>query len=72
MSNTSKVMIDSKANGNVLFLPLDKLVQQAAGAKAGASQPDAQSQAGLRADAPALESSPRNRDLMRSRERGGR
>ncbi len=72
MSNTSKVMIDSKANGNVLFLPLDKLVQQAAGATAGASQPDAQSQAGLRADAPALESAPRNRDLMRSRERGGR
>ncbi len=72
MSNTSKVMIDSKANGNVLFLPLDKLVQQAAGAKTGVSQPDAQSQAGLSANAPALESAPRNRDLMRSRERGGR
>lgn len=72
MSNTSKVMIDSKANGNVLFLPLDKLVQQAAGAKAGASQPDSQSQAGLSANAPVLDSATRNRELMRSRERGAR
>jgi membrane protease subunit HflK len=29
-SNTSKVMIDSRSNNNLLYLPLDKLMQQAA------------------------------------------
>jgi modulator of FtsH protease HflK len=36
-SNTSKVMIDTKGQGNLLYLPLDKLVQ-AAGATAPISQ----------------------------------
>jgi modulator of FtsH protease HflK len=36
-SNTSKVMIDAKAQGNLLYLPLDKLVQ-AAGASVATSQ----------------------------------
>ena len=27
-SNVSKVMVDSKANNNLLFLPLDKILQQ--------------------------------------------
>ncbi|MGB0129084.1 MAG: FtsH protease activity modulator HflK [Rhodocyclaceae bacterium] len=30
MTNVSKVMVDARSNGNVLFLPLDKLVQAAA------------------------------------------
>jgi membrane protease subunit HflK len=33
-ANTSKVYIDSRANGNLMYLPLDKLVQQAASAEA--------------------------------------
>jgi membrane protease subunit HflK len=33
-SNTSKVMIDAKGQGNLLYLPLDKLMQAAAGATA--------------------------------------
>lgn len=31
-SNTSKVMVDSKANSNLLYLPLDKLIAQSASA----------------------------------------
>jgi membrane protease subunit HflK len=32
-SNTSKVMIDSKSNGNLLYLPLDKLMNQSGDTK---------------------------------------
>jgi membrane protease subunit HflK len=40
-ANTSKVMVDAKAGGNLLYLPLDKLMQAAAlpAAAAGASEP---------------------------------
>ncbi|MCK2089273.1 FtsH protease activity modulator HflK [Thauera aromatica] len=73
MSNTSKVMIDAKGNGNLLFLPLDKLMQQAGARPASAaSLPDSQSAAGLSANAPMPSLDPRNRELMRSRERGER
>jgi membrane protease subunit HflK len=53
-SSTSKVMIDAKANGNTLYLPLDKLMAQGAageaaiGSKSGPVQvpaPQAQQQA---------------------------
>jgi len=40
-ANTSKVLIDAKGQGNLLYLPLDKLMQQAAGvtaAQAGAAE----------------------------------
>ena len=36
-SNTTKVIIDQKAGGNLLFLPLDKLIQSAAGVAASGS-----------------------------------
>jgi membrane protease subunit HflK len=40
-SNTSKVMVDAKGQGNLLYLPLDRLMQAAgAGAAAGAVIPD--------------------------------
>jgi len=73
MSSTPKVMIDAKGNGNLLMLPLDKLMQQT-GAKpaAAAPQPDSQSAAGLAANAPVPVFDPRNRDGMFSRERGVR
>ena len=70
MSNTSKVMVDAKGNGNLLFLPLDKLMQQAGG-KPAAPQVESQSTAGLSANAP-MPQDVRNRELMRSRERGER
>lgn len=41
-SNTSKVMVDAKGQGNLLYLPLDKLIQGAGAATAaGAAVPDA-------------------------------
>ncbi|MCM8564128.1 FtsH protease activity modulator HflK [Thauera linaloolentis] len=74
MSNTSKVMVDAKGNGNLLLLPLDKLMQQAGASSKAASAASAESQSAsaLGSNAPALASDPRNRDLMRSRERGER
>ena len=39
MSNVSKVMIDSRSNGNLLFLPLDKLIQATGGGAATGTVP---------------------------------
>ncbi len=39
-SNTSKVMIDAKGQGNLLYLPLDKLMQAAAAAAASPAAAD--------------------------------
>lgn len=65
-SNVSKVMVDSRTGSNLLYLPLDKLIQQA-GAPAAATP------------APTPPSEPvsstvdvRSRDNSRSREREGR
>jgi modulator of FtsH protease HflK len=85
-TNTSKVMIDTKGQGNLLYLPLDKLMQ-ATGAVAatgaatapGTAGPDP-SIAGSRSSIipnevpPQVEKSldARSRDTLRSREREGR
>jgi len=65
-ANTSKVFIDSRAGGNLLYLPLDKLMQGADG-QARAAQPSA---------APAVPEpgtsgaeTQRTREALRSRER---
>jgi len=65
LSSTSKILIDTKASGNLLYLPLDKLMQQAG--VAGLSE----SQASQRTPDTALppDTSPRSRDSLRSRER---
>jgi membrane protease subunit HflK len=36
-SNTSKVMVDGKGQGNLLYLPLDKLMQSAGAATAASA-----------------------------------
>jgi membrane protease subunit HflK len=68
-ANTSKVLIDAKGGGNLLYLPLDKLMQQAAHAPASAEAAHAE-----RPSAPA--SAQENRDVptrgQLSRERGER
>jgi membrane protease subunit HflK len=67
MSNTSKVMIDAKTGGNLLFLPLDKIMQMsAAGAleSAAAKAPPN--------EAPAAEAAGRSRESLRAREREAR
>jgi membrane protease subunit HflK len=74
LSSASKVMIDEKAGSNLLFLPLDKLMQ-AAGASAAANASDAAlagqqrpTQIEPAPDAPGA----RARDTLRSRDREGR
>ncbi|NTV95640.1 MAG: FtsH protease activity modulator HflK [Thiobacillus sp.] len=69
MSNTTKVLVDDKQGGNLLYLPLDKLMQ-AAGATT------AQTAAATTQPAPAAatpaEVDPRSRDAFRGREREAR
>ena len=81
-SNTSKVMVDARGSGNLLYLPLDKLIQQtAAPASVPASEPVQASRpmsspvtesnvAPPRADALLGES--RTREAARNRDRGER
>jgi membrane protease subunit HflK len=69
-TSTSKVMLDYKGGGNLLYLPLDKLMQQAA-----VPLPDASAAArpAPGADAPsASDPSSRSRDSLRDRGRGER
>ena len=68
LASTSKVMMDFRGSGNLLYLPLDKLMQQG-----GAAAPS-ESQASQRnAPEPAPpEAGPRNRETLRNRERGER
>jgi membrane protease subunit HflK len=66
-SNVSKVMIDSRTGSNLLYLPLDKLLQQAGATTAATTN----------APAPSESTSPqsvdvRSRDNQRTREREGR
>jgi len=70
LSSTSKVITDTKGSGNLLYLPLDKLMQQSGsnGAPEAAVPPKAPVEA-----APAAEGGPRSRDgALRNRERGER
>lgn len=69
-SNTSKVFIDSKSSGNLLYLPLDRLMQQGAtgDASRGAAQVPAPMPAPSSGSAPAGDSQARL-DGLRSRSR---
>jgi membrane protease subunit HflK len=67
-SNTSKVFVESRSNSNLLYLPLDRLVQQAA-ADARAAAPGG---AEVRVEPPPAPSPPAGsgaRDGLRSRDR---
>ncbi len=68
-SNVSKVMVDSRANSSLLYLPLDKLMQQAA-----AAAPVAVPTAPPAGDASAVNGTVdiRSRDGQRGRDRDGR
>jgi len=65
LSNTSKVLIDQKGGNNLLYLPLDKIMQMsgAAASKEAAAKP---------AEAVPEPSTARSRDAFRSREREAR
>jgi len=67
MSSTNKVLIDSRGSGNLLYLPLDKLMQAAGAAAAGSAARPPQ------ADLPAtVDATGRSRDALRSRDRDAR
>ena len=76
IGNSSKVLIDQKTgSSNLLYLPLDKLIQQsvpAAAAAAAASDLPAARQSTPPAPEPTVTLDPsRSRDALRARERGG-
>ena len=68
LTNTSKVLVDQKGGGNLLYLPLDKLMQ--AGDSGAAAEPV--QRPAVPDAAPLPEQTQRSRDLFRSRERDGR
>jgi membrane protease subunit HflK len=68
LSTTSKVMMDYKGGGNLLYLPLDRLLQQG-----GAALTESQASQRPAPEAPAApESGARSRETLRGRERGDR
>jgi len=70
LSSTSKILLDYKGGGNLLYLPLDKLMQQSG----AASLPDASgSTRGIPPEPISpTEAATRSRDSLRSRDRGDR
>jgi membrane protease subunit HflK len=68
LSTTSKIMMDYKGGGNLLYLPLDRLMQQAG------TLPMTEGNAAPRAPEPAATPEPtqRSRESLRGRERGER
>jgi membrane protease subunit HflK len=69
-SNVSKVLVDSRGNSNLLYLPLDKLMQQAGAAAAPAVAETTPAPAPAPAQPAAADS--RSRDGLRGRDRDGR
>lgn len=66
MTNTSKVLIDQKSGSNLLYLPLDKIMQMSGAA------PAAEAAAKPAEMPPAPESTARSREAFRSRDRESR
>ncbi|WP_295849530.1 FtsH protease activity modulator HflK [uncultured Xylophilus sp.] len=76
-SNVSKVLVDSRQGSNLLYLPLDKLMQQGANSPAApgsdaAAAATTSPAAGPSSSAPTFSSDVRNRDSGRSRDRESR
>ena len=69
LSSTSKVIVDTKGSGNLLYLPLDKLMQQGGAAAMSEAQ---QSQRPSPEAVPPVDAGPRSRDTLRGRGRGER
>jgi membrane protease subunit HflK len=61
MSNTSKVLVDQKSGSNLLYLPLDKLMQMA--------PPAPEAPKAAEAPAPQEPTTARSREAFRSRDR---
>jgi modulator of FtsH protease HflK len=70
-SNVSKVMVDSRNNSNLLYLPLDKLIQQAVATPGLAQAPSSSAPAGSDSTTSAP-SDVRSRENQRTRDRESR
>ena len=68
LSANNKIMMDYRGGGNLLMLPLDKLMQQAG----TAAQPGVQAAPPAGETSPAPEASPRSRESLRNRDRTDR
>ena len=68
LSSTSKIMIDAKAGANMLYLPLDKIIQMS-GAAAPQALGGGRSQ---QSDVASRNADARSRDTLRQRDREGR
>jgi membrane protease subunit HflK len=71
-SSVTKILVESRQGGNMLFMPLDKILQQVSqGAAAAVAPPEPASAAPATAQTPAAAGVPdsRTRDSARSRER---
>ncbi|MCL4142936.1 UNVERIFIED_CONTAM: hypothetical protein GTU68_051923 [Idotea baltica] len=73
LSNTSKVLVDSNEGNSLMYLPIDKLINQSGGSNIGAAKPNVLNS--TTADAPRFTNTPLdqtdlNRDTSRSRTRG--
>src|SRR2546421_3642056 len=66
LSANNKIMMDYRGSGNLLMLPLEKLMQQSG---AGANPTEAQASQRPSEPAPQGEASPRSRESLRNRER---
>lgn len=66
LASTSKIMMDYRGQGNLLYLPLDRIMQQAGAA------PPTDAQASQEPGEPTPGLGPRSRESLRGRERGER
>jgi membrane protease subunit HflK len=69
LSSTSKILLDAKSGGNLLYLPLDKIMQMTAGALPETTAPSKQT---LIDPTPNPDAAARSRDALRARERESR
>jgi modulator of FtsH protease HflK len=67
LSSTNKIILDYRGSGNLLYLPLDKLMQQSPGTAEAPTTPRA-----VPDQAPADAGGPRSRETLRGRERADR
>ena len=71
-SRVTKVMVDAKSGSNLLYLPLDKLMQQTSGTVTTTAPTPVVPTETTPTGASSLSTDPRSRDAMRSRDRDGR
>jgi membrane protease subunit HflK len=69
LSHTSKILLDTKGSGNLLYLPLDKIMQMSAGALPETSTSSKQT---LVEPTPNPDADARARDTLGSRQRESR